>query len=100
VARPARIEYEGAFCHVMNRGNRREEIFNEIVYAGCKGAKFLKPGCLRVFPSFKMMERDSPRVRRDEMSTVRNAPGSPLNRLGALDGAKTQGIAGARANCV
>lgn len=27
MARPARIEYEGAFYHVMNRGNRREEIF-------------------------------------------------------------------------
>ncbi len=27
MARPARIEYEGAFYHVMNRGNRREDIF-------------------------------------------------------------------------
>ncbi|MEE9165727.1 MAG: transposase, partial [Nitrospinota bacterium] len=27
MARPARIEYEGAFYHVMNRGNRRESIF-------------------------------------------------------------------------
>jgi REP element-mobilizing transposase RayT len=27
MARPARIEYEGAFYHVMNRGNRRETIF-------------------------------------------------------------------------
>ena len=27
MARPARIEYEGAFYHVMNRGNRREAIF-------------------------------------------------------------------------
>lgn len=27
MARPARIEYEGAFYHVMNRGNRRENIF-------------------------------------------------------------------------
>ncbi len=26
MARPARIQYEGAFCHVMNRGNRREDI--------------------------------------------------------------------------
>lgn len=27
MARPARIEFEGAFYHVINRGNRREEIF-------------------------------------------------------------------------
>ena len=27
MARPARIEYKGAFYHVMNRGNRREAIF-------------------------------------------------------------------------
>ncbi len=27
MARPARIEYEGAFYHAMNRGNRREAIF-------------------------------------------------------------------------
>ncbi len=27
MARAARIEYEGAFYHVMNRGNRREDIF-------------------------------------------------------------------------
>jgi REP element-mobilizing transposase RayT len=27
MSRPARIEYEGAFYHVMNRGNRREAIF-------------------------------------------------------------------------
>jgi REP element-mobilizing transposase RayT len=27
MARPGRIEYEGAFYHVMNRGNRREAIF-------------------------------------------------------------------------
>lgn len=27
MARPARIEYEGAFYHVMNRGSRREAIF-------------------------------------------------------------------------
>ncbi len=27
MARPARIEFEGAFYHVMNRGNRREDIF-------------------------------------------------------------------------
>jgi len=27
MARPARIEYEGAFYHVMNRGNGRESIF-------------------------------------------------------------------------
>jgi hypothetical protein len=27
MARPARIEYEGAFYHLMNRGNRREDIF-------------------------------------------------------------------------
>lgn len=27
MARPARIEYEGAFYHVMNRGNRGENIF-------------------------------------------------------------------------
>lgn len=27
MARPARIEYEGAFYHVMNRGNYREDIF-------------------------------------------------------------------------
>ena len=27
MTRPARIEYEGAFYHVMNRGNRREAIF-------------------------------------------------------------------------
>lgn len=27
MARPARIEYEGAFYHVMNRGNRSEDIF-------------------------------------------------------------------------
>ncbi|MGR3302447.1 MAG: transposase [Candidatus Scalindua sp.] len=27
MARPARIEYEGAFYHVMNRGNRKEAIF-------------------------------------------------------------------------
>lgn len=27
MARPARIEYEGAFYHVMNRGNRKDNIF-------------------------------------------------------------------------
>jgi len=27
MARPARIAFEGAFYHVMNRGNRREDIF-------------------------------------------------------------------------
>ena len=27
MSRPARIEFEGAFYHVMNRGNRREDIF-------------------------------------------------------------------------
>jgi REP element-mobilizing transposase RayT len=27
MARPARIEYEGAFYHIMNRGNRKEDIF-------------------------------------------------------------------------
>ncbi len=27
MARAARIEYEGDFYHVMNRGNRREDIF-------------------------------------------------------------------------
>jgi putative transposase len=27
MARPLRIEYPGAFYHVMNRGNRREDIF-------------------------------------------------------------------------
>lgn len=27
MARQARIEFEGAFYHVMNRGNRREDIF-------------------------------------------------------------------------
>ncbi len=27
MVRPARIEYEGAFYHVMNRGNRKEDIF-------------------------------------------------------------------------
>ena len=27
MARPAKIEYEGAFYHVMNRGNRGEDIF-------------------------------------------------------------------------
>jgi hypothetical protein len=26
-ARPPRIEYPGAYYHVMNRGNRREDIF-------------------------------------------------------------------------
>ena len=27
MARPLRIEYPGAYYHVMNRGNRREDIF-------------------------------------------------------------------------
>ena len=27
MARPLRIEYEGAIYHVMNRGDRREDIF-------------------------------------------------------------------------
>ena len=27
MSRPARIAFEGAFYHVMNRGNRREDIF-------------------------------------------------------------------------
>jgi hypothetical protein len=27
--RPLRIEYEGAICHVMNRGDRREPIFRD-----------------------------------------------------------------------
>jgi putative transposase len=27
MARPLRIEYPGAYYHVMNRGNRREAIF-------------------------------------------------------------------------
>ncbi len=27
MARPARIEYEGAFYHVMNRGNQKDDIF-------------------------------------------------------------------------
>ena len=29
MARPARIEYRGAFYHVMNRGNRKEKIFSD-----------------------------------------------------------------------
>ncbi len=29
MARPARIEYEGAFYHVINRGNRKEDIFDD-----------------------------------------------------------------------
>ena len=27
MARPLRIQYPGAYYHVMNRGNRREDIF-------------------------------------------------------------------------
>ena len=27
MTRPARIAFEGVFYHVMNRGNRREDIF-------------------------------------------------------------------------
>jgi hypothetical protein len=27
MARPLKIEYPGAYYHVMNRGNRREDIF-------------------------------------------------------------------------
>jgi len=30
MSRPLRIEYPGAWYHVMNRGRRREEIFTEI----------------------------------------------------------------------
>ncbi len=29
MARPLRIEYEGACYHVMNRGNARETVFRE-----------------------------------------------------------------------
>jgi len=29
MARPLRIEYPGAWYHVMNRGRRAEEIFND-----------------------------------------------------------------------
>lgn len=29
MARRARIEYEGAYCHVMSRGDRREVIFED-----------------------------------------------------------------------
>ncbi len=28
MARPLRIEYEGAWCHVMNRGNGRQRVFH------------------------------------------------------------------------
>ncbi len=27
--RPLRVEYEGAVCHVMSRGDRREAIFRD-----------------------------------------------------------------------
>lgn len=29
MARPWRIEYEGAFCHVLSRWNERRNIFND-----------------------------------------------------------------------
>ena len=29
MSRPLRIEYEGAWYHVMNRGRRREQVFTE-----------------------------------------------------------------------
>ena len=29
MARPLRIEYPDAYCHLINRGNRREKIFTD-----------------------------------------------------------------------
>jgi putative transposase len=41
MSRPTRIEYEGAFHHVMNRGRNHENIFHDQRYH----AEFLK--CVR-----------------------------------------------------
>jgi len=38
MARPLRIEYEGAFYHVTARGNERKDIFKN----ACDREKFLK----------------------------------------------------------
>ncbi len=50
MARPLRIEYAGAYYHVMNRGNRRQTVFAEPKdYELCLGTETFRERVRRAY---------------------------------------------------
>ena len=87
MARSVRIEYPGAFYHVMARGNRRERIFRD----DDTGDSFAKRWAKRASKQVGRGPRTTAAVRRFQQFCKENAGGE--NRR-IIDSGPVDGIAG------
>ncbi len=93
MARPLRIEYAGAYYHVMNRGNRRQTVFAEPKdYELCLGTETFRERVRRAYVLTRTADRpEQPAFARARRSIPFDAV---AGAVGEVCGVKPKGTGG------